>query len=170
VQIRKAIFLSFVVLGSVNLSRGSQTPSSVAEGFCKLELEGLGLDGRQSRALWQLTFGEEEPFMAGDEIASECKVLRIETGPSSSRAVATVQYHVTGKIVESADGSKRILGLNDDENVRLRLSLVGGQWKISRKSLMYVPEHATAGAWAEHFERLVESDPAKGTHRTIWSR
>jgi hypothetical protein len=120
-----------------------------------LELSGIGLSGRTSRPLLDLTMGEEEPF-TGNEIASRCKVLQTKT-LSDSMANVLLEYHVIGKLTEDEKGLKHILKADKKERIHLHLSSSHGTWRITRKSLMEVPLHATAEAWAKDFQDMLKS-------------
>jgi hypothetical protein len=98
--------------------------------------------------------------MGGSEVASECSISREEV-TSASTAIVIVRYGVIGKIVENQDGSKRLIRVNVRENVPLHLSFLNGSWKIDKKSLMHVAEHAKPEVWADHFEKLIEADDQK---------
>jgi len=156
------VLVNLVLLASMSQNSDLPPVGAVAERFCQLELSGTALDGRKSQPLLDLTIGEEEPFMADREVASECSIIKIAQETASS-ARATVQYTVIGKIVENADGTKKLILKKRSEKIPFELALIGGQWKIVRKSLMYVPLHATAKAWADNFADLLENDQSRKT-------
>ena len=149
--------IGLVLFLAVDLLSATETPSSVAEKFCHLEMTGIGLDGRTSGPLLELTTGEEEPFSETLEIVSECKVAQTEP-TSSTTADVVVEYSILGKIREDNLGLKHILHKKNTEKIRFRLLFVDGNWKISRKSLADVPVHATAKAWARNFQDLLNED------------
>lgn len=152
----KMIMMLVSSLLAVGLASQSETPASVAERFCRLELSGIGLYGGTSRSLLDLTTGEEEPFNNESEVASGCKILRTRT-LSASAAEVLVEYHVVGKIEEVNGGLKKVFVESKNEEVRLQLLYIQGNWKITRKSLWKSPVYATAEAWAKNFQDLLDS-------------
>jgi hypothetical protein len=157
--------LLMIVISASPKPPSSDTDSSsvvaLIEQFCSLEMKGSALDDRTSEPLLRLTVGEEEPFMGDSEIVTGCKLVKGKIGASTG--TATVQYEVKGRIVENAQGMKSVLRTSKRENIRLKLMHTHDTWKIENKSLMFVAQHATAAAWASHFETLIEPDDAKKT-------
>lgn len=162
-QITILLWLTMTLPAFLSADRsGSSSPAQIAGQFCQLEIQGAALDSTRAQKLWALTVGEEEPFMGGDEIASGCRIAR-STQVSRSSAVVRVQYHVRGRIVENPDGSKKLVKADSTEVATFKLSLVHGEWRIEQKSLMHIPARASAKAWADHLQTLIEPDDAKKT-------